>query len=444
MIDDYDSLQKENITIESYTKEFNINNEKTIKLKETIENEINQIDTLYNKINKEVTDSFIKKHEKLIKEENDLKEKLQNETTQTKEKLENFLSEVNKLIKISERINKGIKTLEKEEKNMFTTMSYVSKINVNQKEMKKIFQELMSNIKMCFKEEETNIKYEQYYFNGIQIPKDIEFKNITSNSFEINWKIDDINLINIDKKRIKYRIEIRKENKNAKFNNIYEGNNTKYVIDHLDNNSYYEIRICSTYNDLIGYWSQIKTVKTLEYDSIILRQSQRGEEFLKKIYEWTGFRGIELLYRGSRDGSTSNIFHEKCDNKGETLCLYKNDKGYIFGGYASIPWKSSGKAISAPDCFIFTLTNIYGIEPTKFINSNTSQSIYHNSNYGPSFGNYNDINITQDYKSSGPYCHFPYDYKDSTGKGKSLFTGDSNNNNDSLVIKEIEVFKLYK
>ena len=182
----------------------------------------------------------------------------------------------------------------------------------------------------------------------------------------------------------------------------------------------------------------------MDSESIILRESKREDEFLEKIYEWTGFNRMELLYRGSRDGSTSNIFHEKCDNKGETICLYKNDKGYIFGGYASIPWKSSGDLISAPDCFIFTLTNVHGTEPTKFINSRTNYSIYHNSNHGPSFGNYNDINITQDYKTSGPYCHFPADYKDSLGKGKSIFTGDLNNNNDKLIIKEIEVFKLYK
>ena len=94
----------------------------------------------------------------------------------------------------------------------------------------------------------------------------------------------------------------------------------------------------------------------------------------------------------------------------------------------------------SPDCFIFTLTNIYYIEPTKFINSNTNSSIYHNSNYGPSFGNYNDINIIEDYEKSGPYSRFLKDYKYSLGKGKSILTGNSNNSNENLVIREIEVF----
>ena len=80
--------------------------EKILNLKQKIEKEILTIDELYEKINKEVTDSFLKKHEKLYKEENDLKENLKTEVTKVKEKLENFLSESNNIIKNNEKINK--------------------------------------------------------------------------------------------------------------------------------------------------------------------------------------------------------------------------------------------------------------------------------------------------------------------------------------------------
>jgi len=78
---------------------------------------------------------------------------------------------------------------------------------------------------------------------------------------------------------------------------------------------------------------------------------------------------MELLYSGTRDGSTANIFHNKCDNKGPTLCLYQNDKNNIFGGFASISWTSaqSGIYFSAPESFLFTLTNIHGTKPEKFL-----------------------------------------------------------------------------
>jgi len=50
-----------------------------------------------------------------------------------------------------------------------------------------------------------------------------------------------------------------------------------------------------------------------------------------KLLEWTGYKKIELIYRGSRDGTLSKNFHEKCDNKELTIILIKNEKGNIFG-----------------------------------------------------------------------------------------------------------------
>ena len=70
----------------------------------------------------------------------------------------------------------------------------------------------MKNLNISFQEEQNSIKYEEYFFNGIQIPKDIEIKDINTNSFKLNWKIDNINIINTDNKQIKYKVEIRKEN----------------------------------------------------------------------------------------------------------------------------------------------------------------------------------------------------------------------------------------
>ena len=54
LITDEESLQKENITIDSFTKEFDKNVEKVKELKDKIEKEIKEIDTLYEKVNSEV------------------------------------------------------------------------------------------------------------------------------------------------------------------------------------------------------------------------------------------------------------------------------------------------------------------------------------------------------------------------------------------------------
>ena len=147
---------------------------------------------------------------------------------------------------------------------------------------------------------------------------------------------------------------------------------------------------------------------------------------------------MELLYRGTRDGMSADVFHNKCNNKGPTISLFKNEKGYIFGGYTSIDWQNPPSWVysSAPDSFIFTLTNMYNISPTKFPNSNTSGSIWDDSNRGPCFGGGHDIRIRFD---SSEYTNFS-SYQDVLGKGYSIFKGD--NDNYKFNLKEIEVFKL--
>ena len=144
-----------------------------VDLKAKIEKEITEIDNMYETVNTQAQKSFELKHEKLILEENKIKEKLQNEVTKVKEQLENFLSKANELIKINEKIAKGMKSFKKEEENIIKTLAYVSKINQNKNDMGILFNKLMKNIKISFIEEENNIKFEEYYFNGLQAPKDI-------------------------------------------------------------------------------------------------------------------------------------------------------------------------------------------------------------------------------------------------------------------------------
>ena len=211
-----------------------------------------------------------------------------------------------------------------------------------------------------------------------------------------------------------------------------------YIINNLNSNTNYEIRICSIYDNINSIWSEIKKVKTNKFDSILLNETKRSNEFLNKIYEWTGGKSMELLYRGTRDGMSADAFHNRCNNKGSTISLFKNENGYIFGGYSSIDWTSYGDYRSAPDSFIFTLTNKYNIEPTKFPNINTSCSIYDASNYGPTFGGGHDIYIG----FNSNYTNLGNSYKDILGKGYSIFKG--NNDNYNFNLKEIEVFKLIK
>ena len=438
-------MKKESITINKTTEEFDKENQKLDNLKNLIENEMIKIDERYEKVNNETTKSYEVKIEKLKKEEDDLKEKLKTEVTKIKEKLENYLSLTNNLSKECEKIKKGIKSLQNEEKNIIKTLSYVSKITKNQKEMNILYSELMKNIKISFIEDESIIKYEEYYFNGIPIPNEIEFKDIEDSRLKIIWNADYKNLLNLDKNQIKYILEIKKENIQENFKVVYEGSNNNYLITNLEKNTNYEIRICTNYKGTKSNWSEIKRFKTKKINSLILNELEKADVYLDLLKNWTGYKNMELLYRGTRDGSESKSFHNKCDNQGPTIFLCKNEKGNVFGGYASISWTSDKKFHNANGSFLFTLTNIHGIAPSKYANINPNKNnfaVYHGSDRGPAFGNYHDLKIDDNYlNNSNSYSYIGDTYQDILGKGGSIFSGDINNN--CFKVKELEVFKVY-
>ena len=446
-INDEESLRKENIKIEDCIGEFNDFFQKINNLKEKTENEIAKLDEIYIKTNKDLANSFEEKHLILTKKENDMRENLQNQVTKIKEKLELYITNLNELIRSCEKINKGLKKMEKEDKQMIKKLSYISKINKNKKEMIKLFKEPMKNLKINFNEKENNINYTEYYFNGSEYNiKDIEFSDISFNKFKISWKVENLIKLNLNmqNKALIFRVGIRKENNNNNelFNIVYEGKESNCSINNLEPKSTYEAKINIIYDKIIINESDIKKITTKEIDSVILNETHNQKEYLNKIFEFINIKNIELIYRGTRDGMNSNSFHNKCDNKGPTLCLYKNDKGHIFGAYASISWTNKGEWKSAPQSFLFTLTNIHNIAPTKMAHNlkDTIYSVYHNADFGPSFGSGRDISIPHDFVMNESYANFPYTYNDASGKGNSIFSGDLKSNRFKLA--EIEVYKI--
>ena len=65
---------------------------------------------------------------------------------------------------------------------------------------------------------------------------------------------------------------------------------------------------------------------------------------------------LNLIFRGSRDGFRSSDFHKKCDNKGSTISIIKDTRGYVFGGYTSVNWRSDGSSYNEDsNAFLFSL-----------------------------------------------------------------------------------------
>ena len=113
----------------------------------------------------------MKKHEILLKEENNIKEKLQNEVTKTKEQLENIWSQLNNEIKLNERINQGLKKFENEDKNINKILSYISKINKNKKELNTLLQKEMKGIRFHMKKKKVILYMKNFILMDYQLLK---------------------------------------------------------------------------------------------------------------------------------------------------------------------------------------------------------------------------------------------------------------------------------
>ena len=109
--------------------------------------------------------------------------------------------------------------------------------------------------------------------------------------------------------------------------------------------------------------------KEIEINSSIIK----GNEEKKFILECIGKPNIKLekIYKMSKDGDKQK-FHEKCDNKGPTLCLFKiKGKDIRFGGFTSVSWDSSKREKRDDNAFIFSINN-----KKMFKTTNPKRAIY--------------------------------------------------------------------
>ena len=90
------------------------------------------------------------------------------------------------------------------------------------------------------------------------------------------------------------------------------------LIPHIN----YEFRICCIYKDEIGEWTENKKIKT-KFNSVILDDCQRKEEFIKLLKEWSGYKNMELIYRGTEDGGDNINFHKNVIIKDQLLYYVK-------------------------------------------------------------------------------------------------------------------------
>jgi len=120
-----------------------------------------------------------------------------------------------------------------------------------------------------------------------------------------------------------------------------------------------------------------------------------SDDHMDQLEDWidSGPKTFNLLYSITRDGCDPVPFHSKCDDKGPTVTVLYNPQGSVYGGYTSQAWQSSGGWKQDDKAFLFQLLHSYQKLCRKFPSQKTTNSIYHNSSYGPSFGGGADLEL---------------------------------------------------
>ena len=393
-----------------------------------------------------VKQTFIEAHKKLEEEEAKVMEELERVCNESEEVLQKNLDALEKTREYSKVLNEA--DSKGKEMSRLMELSIVCSMEEQRRTMEELHRTMMTDLKIVWDSEGRKLSFTKTLINGAPIPNNITFPSILSTGMNISWDCDLSRMSEEDKKKVSYVVEVKKGAEEERgWREVYSGSENKCSVSGLDKDSEYNVRVKCVIGGLQGGWSDVVGVKTkneTKIDSSILSQEGDGETFKEKLSEWCGTNHFELLYQGTRDGFGASDFHRACDNRGKTLTLIKNSSGHVFGGFASIPWtSSSGEDKQAPGSFIFTLTNMYGIQPTKLPleNENDSHAVCLLNSYGPIWGNGRDIAVHSNCnQSSSSWSSFPESYNDTTGKGRSIFSSSTGTCN--FQVKEIEVFRV--
>ena len=180
----------------------------------------------------------------------------------------------------------------------------------------------------------------------------------------------------------------------------------------------------------------------VDFGSEIITQKPDQTAFIELIGRENN-HGMELLYRGSKDGFDASKFHSLCDNQGATITFAKSQQGNIFGGYTDIAFVHAGYKAGSGNSFLFKLTETGKYQKLKCIKKD--KEVYHHSDHLPTFGDGHDLFFanncnqnTSSYSNPGSSYQAPPGTTHNSEEGNAYLTGSNYN----FQVVEIEVFKL--
>jgi hypothetical protein len=165
------------------------------------------------------------------------------------------------------------------------------------------------------------------------------------------------------------------------------------------------------------------------FDSVLLDTDSKKNLFQKWLP--SKFK-TKLLYRGSRDGYTRDIFHEKCDNFQHTITVFETSHGKMIGGYSDQIWNHTGDFKTGKKCFLFSISD-KEMYPLK--NDKKAKAISTGTACGPIFGDGQDLLLYSEFNKNGNSFSKIGSTYDAKGTTRVKFTGG-----ETFSVKEIEIF----
>jgi hypothetical protein len=319
-----------------------------------------------------------KSFKKLIESQSYLSEEEMSLKKELEVSIRNYFEFYEKFIQNKSKLNMDVY-------NHFQEMRF--QIDEHREELKKrideIALEMIDEIKKC---EEIYLKNHKESFSLFYETQSVEdkLKEIEDTFRQPNLLIQTIKeMQQKQEESLRDIIEMSKIKDNLKATNDFKPNKSSF--DQTETSLFGSIK-------LNGCWLNINSFE----NSQILTDLKQSFESIR-LCEFSPNDKWSLLYRGTRDGFGSHVFHSKCNGHANTLTILKaKGSSYIFGGYTTVSWQSSafGKWESDANAFIFSLTNKDN-QPIKMkIDPNGHhRAIYCHSDNGPTFGSGHDIYI---------------------------------------------------
>ena len=250
---------------------------------------------------------------------------------------------------------------------------------------------------------------------------EVDVKNVNT---QINDLYLHVNQILNDIKELKEKNKILEE-KNTKLeekNKILEEKNKKLE----EKNKKLEEKV-----------EEIDKLLLLPYKEKMKKEQQKEEQRkrdLNKIKEWIApGKNItfNLLFKKSRDGDTTQDFHNHCDNKGKTLIIIETKEGRKFGGFTNDNWDTSNYWRRNSNDFVFSLDL-----NKKYSYSGSGDTTVGDQKYGFAFGNERTDQVDICFENNSLN-------KGISNSSPSFKTNkELNNGSEKFETKEIEVYQV--